>query len=93
MWTTIAQDLEQKTARYWRISLAWNSKSPEQIPTGEAIESCTSNLKYTNPGRPIAQLTTRLLGEIIQGEGSPHPEESDLINFPDILDIITENMQ
>lgn len=94
MWNTVAQDIETKTLNFWRVSLAWNNRSPVEILTGEAICCCTDNLKYTNPSRPIAHSTRKLLRELIQGEGSPKPEESSLIFFPDILeDIVSENMQ
>lgn len=85
MWNTVAQDLEEKTRNYWKVSLAWNNRSPVEMITGEAIVYCVNNLKYTNIERPVAKLTNKLLHELIQGEGSPKPEQSFLIPFPDIL--------
>lgn len=88
MWKTVAQDIEEKTLNFWRVSRAWNNRSPVEMITGEAIVYCTDNLKYTNPERPIARYTTKLLQELIQGEGSPPPEVSALISFPDIFEAV-----
>lgn len=86
LWKSVAQDLEEKTKAFWRVSSVWNSRSSEEILTGEAIVICTDNLKYSNIHRPIVRFTNKLLGELIQGEGSPAPEKTSLITFPDILD-------
>jgi len=94
MWKTVAKDIEEKTQNYWKVSRAWNNRSPVEMVTGEAIVYCTDNLKYTNPERPVAKYTAKLLSELIQGEGSPKPEESSLINFPDTLEALThDNIQ
>lgn len=85
-WKTVAQDVEEKTKNYWRVSLIWNSRSTEEMVTGDAIVLCVDNLKYTNPARPIVKLSTRLLDELVKGEGSPHPDQSQIYAFPEVID-------
>ena len=75
------QELEEKTQAFWMMSLAWNGKSLNEIPTGEAIIDCTDIIDSTNPVRPIFHAADRLMQEIIQGEGSAPPSESKLIPF------------
>lgn len=84
-WKTTAQDIEEKTQRYWRLSSIWNNRVSDLMAVGEAIKLCTDNLKYTNPERQIVRSTNVLLGELIQGEGSPLPPITSLIAFPDTL--------
>lgn len=94
LWKTVAQDIEEKTLNFWRVSRAWNNQSQVEMITGEAIVYCTDNLKYTNPERPVARYTTKLLQELIRGEGSPPPSATSLILFPDTLDaIVAESIQ
>lgn len=81
---TIAQEIEQKTMNYWHISQAMNNRSEISIVTGDAIVMCNDNLLYTNPSRPIWRCTNLILDEIIKGEAARKPEESKVINFPDI---------
>lgn len=80
-WKTVAQDVEEKTQAYWRVSQVWN-RSTEIMPTGEAIVICKDNMLYTNPERPVMRHTERLLAEIVKGEGAVPPDDSILLNFP-----------
>ena len=89
MWSTIAQDLEQKTRAYWKVSQAWNGVSPTEMPFERANKLCNKALLYTNPSRPVAKLTERLLQELIQNEASPLPEASQLLPFPNIIEALT----
>jgi len=87
MWLTVAQDLEDKTRRFWRVSSIWNGQLEVEMPACDAIEHCNTNLKYTNPGRAIARATETLLSELIKGSGSPKPETTRVIELPNCLDI------
>jgi hypothetical protein len=84
MLLSTSDDLQQKTMAYWTISQAWNNRSEIGVMACDAIRTCNDNLTYTNPSRPIFRHTNILLDEIIKGEGSPKPDESKVINFPDI---------
>ncbi len=86
-WKTVAQDVEEKTQAYWRISLAWNNRAIEPIATGEAIVVCKDNLIYTNPERPIYHRSEGILREIVRGHPSPNPEESSVIQFPETYSV------
>lgn len=87
MWLTVAQDLEDKTRRFWRVSSIWNGKIDVEMPACDAIEHCNSNLLHTNPGRQIARSTEVLLSELIKGSGSPRPSETKIIELPSCLDV------
>lgn len=86
MWSQ-ARDIEERTQRYWRVSLAWNLRNDDQIPTGEAIALCTENMKYCNPIRPIFHRTTSVLQEIVKGQGSTRAEPATIYILPSITAI------
>lgn len=78
--------LEELTSNLWRVSRAWNGRSEVELTTGDAIYICTTNLKEAQPKTPVHTYTGKLLKELIQGSASPLPEESLLIEFPDLLE-------
>jgi len=93
-WKTVAQDLEEKTRNYWKVSRAWNGQSSSEMAFEKANKICSNNLLYTNPFRPVAILTNRLLQELIQDEPSPSPKASSLIEFPNTFEALTfDNIQ
>lgn len=93
---TKIQDISNKTMRYWQVSRAWNNRSGLEITTGDAIYFCRDNIDNTPPKAAVHIYSRKLLDELVQGTGSPPPEESHLIEFPDtysvLEDLVQENM-
>lgn len=68
---TIADELLQKTQAYWNLSSVWNKQITTEVPTGEAIELCSTIIQNTNLNRPLSYLVEHLLDAIVLGEETP----------------------
>lgn len=78
---TQAQELEQKTRAYWRISLAFNNQSPELISAIRSIGQCSYIVYNTHAQRPIAKCAQKLRAELIVGESIITTHEAKILKL------------
>ena len=76
---TIAQELLQKTQAYWNLSSVWNNRIKADVPTGEAIELCSTIIQQTNLNRPLSYRIEGLLDAIVLGEETTTKQEAKIV--------------
>jgi hypothetical protein len=86
-----AGELEQKTKNYWRVSSIWNNRIDDELNVGDAITEVMETMKM-NPSRPIFHSASKLMEELIEGQGLSNPDETKLLSFPDSADILAASM-
>jgi hypothetical protein len=77
-----AQELEQKTQRYWQISRVWNNIDNDIIEMGDAIKDMNGLMYTMNPARPITRFAKQLRAELIRGSGRDPVSETRIFQLP-----------